>query len=258
MKKFIRVFSIYALVPLLIAGFCFGYVWRGNRQHEKDKALIAAIKDNDTPAVIAALKHGADPNARDMPEDTRTLKERFFDLLHHTGPPDRGYDAALYLAASVSPENIPLVKALLDAGADPNAARIDTNSLSSYFGNPLIVAEGWRHYAVAHLLLEHHADIHICDDTGRTPLTIAAGGDNCNEVQYLLGQGANIEETDGGGHSALIVAVFARRTSVVEYLVERGADVNHRDNSGLTALGYNRYSQEYEIEKLLRKAGAVE
>ena len=122
MKNFIRVFGVYALVPLLIAGFCVGFVWRGNRQHENDKALLAAINANDTPAVIAALKNGANPNARYLPDYKRSLKQQLLDLLHPdtqsdcpTGHRVEDYNTQLYFLVLTDSDNVALVKALLDA-----------------------------------------------------------------------------------------------------------------------------------------------
>ena len=53
MKKFVRVFVVYALVSLLIAGLCATFVWRSNQQHKNDRAFIVAVSWENTPAALA-------------------------------------------------------------------------------------------------------------------------------------------------------------------------------------------------------------
>ena len=265
MKKFVRAFSLYALVPLLLAGFCVGYVWRDSRQHENDKALLAAVKASDTPAALAALKNGANPNARDIPDDSRTLKERLFDLFHPNrqrsskfGFRIEEYRTALFLSVLLEFNNTAVIKALLDYGADPNAKILYPDSSSDSAGNPLVFAEMQRNGYVAHLLVEHHADIHVLSQDDQSPLMIAAGNNNCAEVEWLLQHGANIEEENSGGQRALSYAIDYDADTTAQYLVEHGADVNHKDKEGYTALYYARKSHNPIFRKLLIKARAVE
>ena len=272
MKKFIRIFSVYALVPLLMAGFCVGYVWRGNRQHQKDKALIAAIKADDAPAVIAALKQGANPNVRDMSPDVRSIQERFLDLIHHNERPLEEYDPALYVAVCNScrsiesssssgkrkPVNVMIVRALLNAGANPDAIRTDSDVHNPNYTNPLIGAEEQHNCSIAHLLIEYHANIHARDARGDTPLLIATNYPDFSEIEYLLQHGADIEEQDEHQERPLLRAAINDNIFAVKCLIKHGADVNHSNIEGCTALYYAREGQNPAIEKLLLKAGAVQ
>ena len=271
-KKFIRVFGIYALVPLLFAGGCFGFAWRGTRQYENDKALLAAIKANDAPAVIAALKRGANPNARDLPDDTRSLKQRFLDMIHHTEPQTELYGDALCFTLNHSCGSLPdadeilisrtpnaaIIKALLDAGANPDSPLIFQMVSERIVESPLIYAERVENYEIAHLLLNHHANIRATGVGGETVFWVVAMGDNRAEVEYFLAHGANIEEEDAEGQRALFYAAENDKAAVTKCLIEHGADINHRDRHGHSALYYAAMEGSSETCRLLRQAGAVE
>jgi hypothetical protein len=100
---------------------------RAFNQMQLDAKLIDAIKNQDTPAAIALLKQGANPNARDIPPDTRPAWKKLWDSLPGHRHPNMGFQTALLLTVQGPPgtgparENLPLVKALLDRGASVNA-----------------------------------------------------------------------------------------------------------------------------------------
>ena len=263
MKRFAYIFCKIALVTLLIAGV--GLVWRNKRQHENDKALLAAIKAGDTPAAIAALKRGANPNARDKDDTAHSDEVHPNDHIQYPGPRSEEDEPALYIAVSAScnaalykqtlqdckAPNLAIIKALLDAGANPNAVMLDARL-------PLIIAETQREYGVAHLLLEHHADIHAGHEGNETALMIAAENDDCAEIEYLLQHGANIEEGNRHGKNALYWAVDVGAHSAVKYLVEHGANVYHTDDCGNNALHFARKSTDPTDANLLVRAGAID
>src|SRR5579884_43621 len=78
-KRFLVLIILMLLACLVVIPVSLLY--RQVQQEKANTALIAAAKNNDTTRVIAALKEGADANARDLPPDTRSFWQRLWDGL---------------------------------------------------------------------------------------------------------------------------------------------------------------------------------
>ena len=258
MKKSVRILYKYWFIPLLLAEFCLWAVWRGKRQREVNKALIDAVQAGNATAAAYALQQGADPNVREIPDIPRAPQKRFEDMFHHTGQQDEQFFPVLFCATLGAPEHFALVKALLDASADPNKIIIDSQNSGSHYETTLISAENHRYYDEAHLLLEHHADIEGRGYNDLTPLIIAIASNDYAEIEYLIQHGANSRAQDKNGTGALSYAAAYAANSIILYLIQHGADVNHRSKDGFTALHYARKHKRIAAEKLLLKVGAVE
>lgn len=265
MKKFVRVFVVYALVSLLIAGLCATFVWRSNQQHKNDRAFIVAVSWENTPAALAALKRGADPNVRDADDSALSVGERFVKIIHPDSERMEYDKTALYYAISMKSNPTELVEALIDAGADPNAVVIYPAVPDIYEPSALVIAERRKMYALAHFLVAHHAEIHPRYPAihqrmkdGNSALITVARMKNRKEVEYLLHHGANIEDENEEGVSALCCAALDNAPVIMQCLIEHSANVNHRNSAGYTALHYARQCHYSEVEKLLLKAGAIE
>src|SRR5262245_6337246 len=108
-------------------------------KHQRDRALIAAIKKNDTQSVLRFLEQGADANTRDEPEEKLTVWQRLSAIFAwKRRPPTSTFTALLVLLEArpmgkrirfngqvvpdyvEPPQNDKILKALLDHGADPN------------------------------------------------------------------------------------------------------------------------------------------
>src|ERR1051325_6775348 len=77
-----RTLLLTLLALLLVVGIPAGLLVREYRHEQASQDLIAAIKADDTPAALAALKAGADPNAHDHSYDkTLTFGEHMKQLL---------------------------------------------------------------------------------------------------------------------------------------------------------------------------------
>lgn len=86
------------------------------------------------------------------------------------------------------------------------------------------------------LLLEHGADVHRRDGSGRTPLHYAAGV-GASAVEMLLARGATVNAQTHNGRTPLHVAVGRGSVSAVDALLRAGADAELCDGRGQTAYG---------------------
>jgi len=166
--------------------------------------LFAALNDNNSDAVSLLLKHKADPNWK--------------------GPD--GVPLVFY--AIGQPEAL---KALLDAGANPNA------DIGSSGQTPLIQAVQWDNPAAVNLLLANGADKETKVNGVYSALRIATDRGQKEIANALLQAGANVNATSGGdGRTALHQAVEFRDFAMTKLLLDYKADANVRDASGLTPL----------------------
>jgi ankyrin repeat protein len=123
----------------------------------------------------------------------------------------------------VTADPLPLIRKLLDAGANPNAlvnntprARMREGSPRIVFATALMRAAFAADLELVNLLLEHGADPKVMSRDSETMLSAAAG------LAFIHGyhRGKSPEE----------------RLQVVKRFVELGNDVNHHDDYGITPL----------------------
>jgi ankyrin repeat protein len=202
-------------------------------------------------------------------------------------------DKSVTLFLAVQQQQVPVVKFLLEHGANPNIHYPASNTTM-----PLHLAAGQGDVEEARLLLEHGADVNGIEQNNSTPLIYAIGGTSKEMVELLFAHGASIHEKpgywstfqnwalgagdtniaalllahgadvnakDGDGKTALHFATQQGTLQAVEWLLKNGADVNARDNKGVTPLSLTKFrNRGREIEKrkdvadLLRKYGAKE
>jgi ankyrin repeat protein len=248
-------------------------------QHDRaNRALIAASKGSNTRAAIAALDAGADPDARDdgglLPATWRHLCQWFGRLRGKNAEPDDDPEPTALIVAfegqpipntSIvlsAPENVALVKVLLDRGADTNARNIngetalllairerctdtvkllldkgaDANVVAEGAspGTPLTTAVTFGKVWLVKLLLAKGANVNLSDRTGCAPLIYAGGSPPI--VTMLLEKGADVNAKGANGWTALMSAVEMGETDTVRVLLGRGADVNIKNKGGATAL----------------------
>ncbi len=239
---------------LLLLGVSAALSLRWWQQAVRDHQLLVAIQHNDAPAVLALLRQGADPNARDR-KPSRTLWE-YLNSLWHPGKPTTELDA-LHLAIWPwrredgpywrSAGNPVIVEALVTHGAALNAR--DSRGFT-----PLMAAIADGKNPCAWLLLAHGAEVNGQDkDSGITNLMRAVTYENLPLVQALLARGVDPNVQDKNGLTALMCACFAPRPEIVRALVSHHADVNLRDHSGKTALSF---AGDPVSIRLLQQAGA--
>jgi ankyrin repeat protein len=246
----------------------------------REFALLRAIERGDTAQAKELLSAGADPNVR--ADDGRTpliiaaddeySAERAILLLEHGAKTDStlhdGRTALMIAADRYNPE---IVKALLDGGANPNAADIEGNSVLMHAAASKYSWQEERKPLV-HLLLEKGADAAHRNSRGVTALMLMAREGNpampllfergapvdARDVEgntalvyaarffvrgwprrngwALLQHGANVDAANQRGETPLILAATQFEPDAVNLLLAKHADVNARTRSGRTAL----------------------
>ena len=224
---------------------------------EHGNTLVVASAGGHEALALYLLAAGASPHRAD---------ENGITALHHamrnglTALNGVRYDPVY----RVRPPNMPdLARALLEAGADPNAQikksrRLgpDGSPFEMEGATPLMLAAVSADSGMMRLLEDYEADPSITAAGGITPLMAAAraactgscafqGGGNMaaseEEVRRSLQaviaaveMGVDVNARNGDGQTAMHMAAFTGADAVVQYLADHGAEVNVRDNYGET------------------------
>jgi ankyrin repeat protein len=189
-------------------------------------------------------------------------------------PLDYRANTPLYYAASS--DNLPLIKVLIDAGADPDgggtsmttvydAQGKESKQIALASGRPLLlnqinpealsllISAGANvnirgsygqtplhlveDLAAAKLLIDAGADVNLQDDSGNTPLHDA---DNPDITRLLIGAGAKINQKNNQGgtpfHEMFGPYRLSPSLSSVQMWIGAGVDVNEQDGRGMTVL----------------------
>jgi ankyrin repeat protein len=262
------------------------------RGPEGSTPLMYAVLYSDTSTLARLLKLGADPNKRNDANATalmwaaRDLKKTRLLVGHGADVNARSDDhrTPLMIAAR-RPGAAPIVKFLLDKGANPNP-----NSKPVGESSPLLEALTAGDETTVKLLVQRGADAGATAELGLTmavttkcekglellaeritnsePYTIALQttavfGDR-KAVRLMLDHGADVKAFDPFGKTALMYAAISDvlPVEVVKLLIERGADVNAKSkhtkggDAGLTVLDIAKQNGNTPMVDLLVKSGA--
>ncbi len=149
----------------------------------------------------------------------------------------------------VTKDPLPLIKKLLDAGANPNAVINNTPRSRNRAGSPRIVfASALMRAAFAadlelvKLLLAYGADANVKSKESETMVEAAAGlgfiegyhkgksaAERLEVVKLFVELGADVNDADDYGITPLMVAANMGDTNVIQYLVDKGADLGAYD-----------------------------
>ena len=153
------------------------------------------------------------------------------------------------LADAAEARNPALVRTLLAAGADVNAAQVDG-----------MTALHWAVYNddadTAALLVRSRANVNAANRYGVPPLSLACTNGNANLVKLLLDAGANANATLAGGETVLMTAARAGNPEAVKALLARGANPNARERRDQTALMWAAAEGHAAVVRALIDGGA--
>jgi ankyrin repeat protein len=149
----------------------------------------------------------------------------------------------------VTADPLPLIRKLLEAGANPNAlvdntprARMRAGSPRIVFATPLMRGAFSGDLELVKLLLAHGADPRITSKDGETMVEAAAGlgfiqgyskgrtpAERLEVVKLFVEGGADVNAADDYGITPLMVAANMGDTRIIQYLVDKGADLGAFD-----------------------------
>jgi Ankyrin repeats (many copies)/Ankyrin repeat len=222
--------------------------------------LIAVIVDDDVSAAKRLLQ--AEPGL------TSRLIQK--PKLHGSGIFHWIYvgDTALHLAAAGY--RVEIVRLLLAAGADPNAAKnMRRSSPLHYAADGFVTGPAWdakRQVATIGCLLQNGADIQAQDKNGATPLHRAVRTRCADAVKFLLDAGADplmknkpgstpfhlaVQNTGRGGSGAP-AAIQAQR-AIIETFLSAGVSPGLKNSGGKSVVDS---AQSAWVRELLDGAAA--
>jgi ankyrin repeat protein len=211
-----------------------------HQNFSRTSILLTALGAGHTSVATGLLDKGADVNVVDASGSTALnlavgLKELplFKKILSQSSPRvinlqndgsipvtvQGGIINPLLLAALA--DQLPMMQALLDAGANPNPRILGTGDSVLH-----LVAQGNK-LSMVDLLLKHNPDLRVKNSLGETALHLAKG----SVAQSLVNAGAPLEVTNNKGETPLVVA-FKKSEADTLFLISKGAKLNFVGNNG--------------------------
>ena len=231
---------------------------------ENLSALHLAVKRGHLDVTKLLLERGADANA-DAPGytplhwATGTWDTEMTGKNGMKTPKDHEWHSL----RGVQEDKFEIVKALLDHGADPNAA-LETNpkvwgytvGLPAKNSRPVNLAAYAGAADVMRLLVERGADLSLRPDNYQTTLMLAVGSsrivwisrvteeESLEAVRAALELGADVNEVNGQGNTALHEAARRGLVEVARLLVENGANLEAKNKRGTKPVDMARYGAD--------------
>jgi ankyrin repeat protein len=155
------------------------------------------------------------------------------------------------LAVACTAGHAAIVERLLAAGADPNGASADGETV-------LMIASRTGSAETIKALVARGADVRARElRKGQTALMWAAAENNVAAIRALIEAGADInEKSKGGSFTPYLFAVRAGHIDAARALIDAGVDVNQSLTDGTSALVLAVMNAHYELAGALLDKGA--
>lgn len=174
-------------------------------------------------------------------------------LIQAGAPVDDGSDAfPCPLAAAAINGDIPIAKALLEKGANPNVTMPKQGPLLVW-----CIAQG--RYNIAQAMLTHGADPHLPDPAGNSALSYAVHRQQRALTELLLEKGADPGKASKNPAALKPIVIRCLELGwheLIPTLVKKGADLRAQTAEGKTAVDYALESGKPEIFTMLVTLGA--
>ncbi|XP_077746900.1 ankyrin repeat domain-containing protein 26-like isoform X6 [Canis aureus] len=196
------------------------------RDVENTTALLKAVQSQDEACVDILLKHGANPDLKDIKGNT---------ALHYAALGD----------------NVTIAQKLL-------LKKVNMEIRNKDGLTPLLLAINEKKEKMVAFLVEK-ANINAVDYAKRTALHLACAIGREDMVKLLVDRHCQLNLCDGEDRTALVKAIQCQEEACVTILLEHGADPKVKDNKGNTALHYAAHEGIVSIaEKLLLQNANIE
>lgn len=83
-------------------------------------------------------------------------------------------------------------------------------------------------------LLNARADVNLADSNGILPVILAVNLGNLDALRVLINKGGNLNAKDSNGNTLLMIAVIKNNAPIVQYLLTTSIDVSAQNNAGQT------------------------
>jgi hypothetical protein len=219
-----------------------------------ENPIIEAIRRGDRDAALALIHAGSGINDYD-----HGVTPLISEVQRGRTP----------IIAAAEKGDVVVLKALLQAGADPNAT--ENPNMAPFLRTALSYAAEKGHDEIVAELLNSGANIeakdkHIGGEIGKqTPLHYACENGHLKVVCQLLEKGAKVNAKDSTGGTPLMNAAKSGNPEIVRLLINKGALVNDRTKSnGWSALIASvplfievpKHSKPIEVMSVLLEHGA--
>ncbi len=158
---------------------------------------------------------------------------------------DKNNDGLTALHFAANKGNIPLLKLLIDNGANVDAV---TNLGKNVMH---MAAEGNQPSMIIYLITEEHQSSQCVDESGSTPLHWACYAGAEEAVNFLLNLNVDINEQDKEKLTPLHLATNEGRENIVLKLLQKNADKNIPNNKGELPIDLARKKNHKRIEQIL-------
>jgi ankyrin repeat protein len=230
-KLFKKFYHLTRIVILLSTCINCGYSSEGVRNEVRCYPWPMAAIIGHTPITDEMIQLAENKRLYLLRDKLEKLKNNLVDVNMNELDAADNYNTCLHQAVLL--EKKPLVKALIERGADVNSVNIK-------FETPLHFAVSKQNLDIVTLLLVVGANVTYKDGNLNTPLHLAIAHSYPQIVKSLLGYRANpnqpFNEQYFSDRSLLHVAVKNRDAVIIHLLVNAGADPYIPDRLGSTPL----------------------